>query len=230
MTEVELTISTKPNEPGTVRLVATLGIAGLLSGLILVFAFQFTAPIIAANKAKALREAVFKVVPTSTRLQEFKFVDGKFLDVVDKKSTKGEVIYAAYDDEGNFIGYAITGLGNGFQDTIKLLYGYDPTNRTVTGMHILDSKETPGLGDNIYKDPEFVEQFNHILVDPTIELIKGDAVSDNQIDAITGATISSKAVVKIINVAHSVWDERTKGPPPSYTNHEEVNETGGEQE
>ncbi len=216
MKEVELTCSVTAKEPSPIRLVLTLGIAGLISGFILVFVYQFTAPIIAANKAKALREAVFKVVPDSSYLQELHYVDGKLEKVGEAGAEPGQILYGAYGDDGGFMGYAIVGSGNGFQDTIRLLYGYDPVQRAVIGMHILDSKETPGLGDKIYKDPKFVSQFSHVNVDPVVELVKGGRTEDHHIDAITGATISSDAVVKIINGAHSDWDDKVKGTPPKY--------------
>ncbi|MBC8523087.1 FMN-binding protein [PVC group bacterium] len=234
MSEVELTISAKPNEPSSLRLVLTLGIAGMLSGLILVFVYQFTAPIIAANKARELRIGVLKVVPDSAVLEELTFVDGKLVENIDQNTPPSEIIYGAYTEDGVFKGFAIVGAGNGFQDTISLLYGYDPTTRLVTGMHILSSKETPGLGDKIFKDLDFVAQFEALAVDPIIESVKGGATSDNQIDAITGATISSNAVVKIINVAHEAWDEKTKGTPPAYTppppTSDELSEDGGTNE
>ena len=188
MKEVELTCSVTAKEPSPIRLVLTLGIAGLISGFILVFVYQFTAPIIAANKAKALREAVFKVVPDSSYLQELHYVDGKLEKVGEGGAEPGQILYGAYGDDGGFMGYAIVGSGNGFQDTIRLLYGYDPVQRAVIGMN----------------------------VDPVIELVKGGRTEDHHIDAITGATISSDAVVKIINGAHSDWDDKVKGTPPKY--------------
>ena len=216
MSEVELTVSSKPDDPSSLRLIITLGLAGLISGVILVFVYQFTAPIIAANKARELRLAVIKVVPNSSYLQELHYKDGKLVKVGEEGAEPGQILYGAYGDDGGFMGYAIVGSGNGFQDTIRLLYGYDPVDRAVVGMHILESKETPGLGDKIYKDPKFVSQFSHIDVDRVIELVKGGRTEDNQVDAITGATISSEAVVKIINSAHEKWDDKTKGDPPVF--------------
>ena len=216
MSEVELTVSAKPDDPSSLRLIITLGLAGLISGVILVFVDQFTAPIIAANKARELRLAVIKVVPNSSYLQELHYKDGKLVKVGEEGAEPGQILYGAYADDGGFMGYAIVGSGNGFQDTIRLLYGYDPVDRAVVGMHILESKETPGLGDKIYKDPKFVSQFSHIDVDRVIELVKGGRTEDNQVDAITGATISSEAVVKIINSAHAKWDDKTKGDPPVF--------------
>ncbi|EGV52918.1 FMN-binding protein [endosymbiont of Riftia pachyptila] len=103
----------------------------------------------------------------------------------------------------------MAGEGPGFQDTIKLLYGYLPEQRKIVGMEILDSRETPGLGDKIFKDKDFVANFDGLAVDPQIKAVKkGSKSAPYEIDAITGATISSKAVVRIINGAHAKWDKR----------------------
>ena len=75
-------------------------------------------------------------------------------------------------------------------------------------MKVLESRETPGLGDKIYKDAKFVAEFRELVVDPVIELIKGHGERANQVDAITGATISSRAVVKILNQTNTVWRPR----------------------
>jgi Na+-translocating ferredoxin:NAD+ oxidoreductase subunit G len=111
-----------------------------------------------------------------------------------------EDVYAALDASGKPVGYALAGQGPGFQDTIRLIYGYDPARRTVTGLEILDSRETPGLGDKIFKDQAFVDTFKALTIDPEIKLVKPKTrAATNEVDAITGATISSRAVVKIIN-------------------------------
>ena len=123
-----------------------------------------------------------------------------------------ESIYAGYAVDGSFLGYAVPGDGPGYQDTIGLLYGYDPARRRVIGMRILESRETPGLGDRIYKDQDFVSAFLDLATEPEIELVKDGATADNQVDAITGATISSRAVVRIINDANGEWLERLFKP------------------
>ena len=76
-------------------------------------------------------------------------------------------------------------------------------------MEVLESRETPGLGDKIYKDAEFVRAFSALSIEPEIMAVKkGTSSMPNEIDAITGATISSKAVVRIINEAHAAWSEK----------------------
>jgi electron transport complex protein RnfG len=122
-------------------------------------------------------------------------------------------IYAAYDEAGVFRGYAIPAEGSGFQDTIALIFGFDPAKRVIVGMQVLESRETPGLGDKIAKDPVFVSNFDALEVTPEIRLVKNGAKSAaNEVDSITGATISSKAVVRILNDAASAWLARLPEP------------------
>jgi electron transport complex protein RnfG len=121
-------------------------------------------------------------------------------------------VYAGYRDDA-LVGYAIAGEGAGFQDTIRLLFGYEPHGRRVIGLAILESRETPGLGDRIYKDPVFVAAFEDLAVEPTIELVQDGAQAPHQVDAISGATISSRAVVRIINDARETWVPRLSDSP-----------------
>jgi electron transport complex protein RnfG len=208
----------RATEPSSARLVATLGLAGLLSGLIIVSAYEATLPRIEAYKARVLREAVFKVLPGVERMQRLVYRDGRL--VPNEAEAKGEeAVFAGYDAQGRLVGYAIPAEGPGFQDLIRLLYGYRPETREVTGMEVLESRETPGLGDKIYKDAHFVANFDGLAVDPEIRAVKkGKKAAPNEIDAITGATISSKAVVRIMNAANAIWLERLPAPeadPPA---------------
>ena len=193
------------------RLVLTLALAGLLSGLLLVAVYEVTLGPITANREAALRSAVLEVIPGSTAMQPLVYRDGTFTPVA-KPDPADEVIYAGYDDAGAFLGYAITGDGPGFQDIIALIYGYSPEKRTTTGLYILESRETPGLGDKIFKDQVWVDAFRTLAVDPELEAVKDGAATPNEVDAITGATISSVAVVKIINAANAVWLDRLPEP------------------
>lgn len=200
-----MTIESKPSEPSGLRLVFVLAFAGLLSGLTIVGAYEATLPIITANNQRALERAVFKVVPGSEKLQGLIVAEGS-VEPAGEDPDERPSVYAAYDADGRFVGYAIACEGPGFQDTIRLLYGYDPTTRRITGMEVLESRETPGLGDKITKDAHFRANFKALVVDPQIVVVKnGEKTQDNQVDAITGATISSKAVVKILNTSNGRW-------------------------
>lgn len=211
-----------PPEPSSLRLIATLGVAGLLSGLALVGVYILTLPTIESNKAAALQAAVFEVVPGSTRMQ--KLIPGGDSMVVTSTDDETPGLYATYDAEGAFKGYAIQAEGPGFQDKIALIYGYDPQKQRIIGMRVLESKETPGLGDKIIKDMGFVGQFDDLAVEPEILPMKaGEGTEAHHVDCITGATISSKAVIKIINQSDATWLGQL--PPPGS---EPALEQGGE--
>ena len=200
------------SSPGSLRLVLTLAIAGLVSGVAIIGIYESTLPTITANKARELREAVFKVLPGVSLMQALVYRDGKLI-VVGKPEKDEPVVYGGYGQQGEFVGYAIPAAGPGFQDTIAILYGYTPDRKLVVGMEVLESRETPGLGDKIYKDAEFVAEFSALSVEPEIVTVKkGTGSQPNEVDAITGATISSKAIVRIINETHTAWGEQL--PPP----------------
>jgi electron transport complex protein RnfG len=215
---VELTIGRQSEEPSSIRLVATLAVAGMLSGFLLATTYQTTKPIIDANKAREMRQGVLKVVPGSEVVQKLALRDGALVAVDESEKIAEPFLFAAYDGAGAFRGYGIVNEGAGFQDQIRLLYGYDPVRERVVGMHILSSRETPGLGDKIFKDAEFVGNFGDLATGPEIVVVKDGRDTENEVDAITGATISSKAVVRIINEANAFWVEKLPAPgtePPA---------------
>jgi electron transport complex protein RnfG len=99
----------------------------------------------------------------------------------------------------------------GFADVIKVIYGYDPNREKVVGFYVLESKETPGLGDLIEKDPAFLANFDSLDValsedknsvkNPVITVKNGQKKNAYEVDGITGATISSRAIGKALNTS-----------------------------
>jgi electron transport complex protein RnfG len=215
------------SEPSSARLILTLSLAGLISGLILVGAYELTLPRILANQARDLREAVFKVLPGVERFDTLAFIDGNLQPLEEDAEEDVETVYAGYDNQDQFVGYAIRGEGVGFQDAIVLIYGFEPKERVVVGMEVLDSKETPGLGDKIIKDQTFKDNFTALAIDPEVVPVPtGTRSSPNEVDTITGATISSKAVINIINTTNGQWLPRLSespesGAPPENNNRQE---------
>jgi len=202
------TNSLQKQEPSSRQLITSMAVAGFISGLIIITIYMLTFDTIKENKARELRQAVFKVLPDVSHMQKLHFIDNKLV-VVNSDGMDDDMIFAGYDKKGQFIGYAIQGKGPGFQDTIHVLFGYMTATAVTTGMEILDSRETPGLGDKIFKDMDFVGEFvNHLMAKPIKAVKKGTKSHDYEIDAITGATISSKAVVRIMNKAFAKWSER----------------------
>ncbi len=210
-------VPTSTSSPSSFRLASTLAVAGLISGVAIVAVYEATLPTITQNKAEELKAAVFKVLPTAVEMRKYQFdPDNGTLQIRTEKGSDEWTLYGGYAANGEFSGYAIPSAGPGFQDTIALLYGYLPQPRKVVGMEILESRETPGLGDKIYKDAYFVSNFHSLSIDPEIVVVKkGLRSAENEVDAITGATISSKAVVRIINEGNQRWLTRipTDGVP-----------------
>jgi len=214
MSEIPVDFPTKQQEPTSTRLIVSMAVSGLFSGLIIIAIYLVTFDTIKENKARELKEAVFRVLPKVTQMSQLRLESDKVVDYAGDPDEN--TLYAGFTETGQFVGYALTGSGAGFQDTIKVIYGYQPDKERVVGMWILDSRETPGLGDKIYKDAAFVGNFDALSIRPTIKVVKkGTKTKNSEVDAITGATISSKAVVRIINKANDKWLPFLPVNPPS---------------
>jgi len=211
MSEEVKHIEEEVKEPSSFRLIFTLGVAGFLSGLILVSAYLFTKPIIAKNKAEALRAAIFEVLSNTATFKTL-VPDGDGLREAGEKEEVGqEAVYLGFNAQGEMTGFAISGEEGGYQDIISAIYGFDPNDEVIIGFKVLDSKETPGLGDKIIKDADFQANFMALKIDPEIEAVKkGEKKSPNQVEAISGATISSKAIVRLLNKSNTTWQARIK--------------------
>jgi len=196
-----------PQTPGF-RMIRTLGAIAMLSGLLVVLVFQWTKPIIAENQRIAIENAVFKVVPGATRRVDYVLGSSGVAGPSDVDAV-GETLYAAFDNQGSLKGVALAAGAQGYQDIVKLLYGYDPHCGCVRGIKILKMTETPGLGDKIAFDPEFLENFVALdaslnsagdgLAHPIKAVKHGKKQHDWEVDAISGATISSVAVAKALD-------------------------------
>jgi Na+-translocating ferredoxin:NAD+ oxidoreductase subunit G len=184
------------------RLLATLGGAGMVSGLLIVLVFGATLPTIEANKAVRLEAAIREVLRAPDRYVALYVVGGALTaePPPGSESRRLERVFVGYRGDDP-VGFAIMAGEPGFQDVIGLIFGYDPRTRQVLGMKVLETKETPGLGDKIEKDP-FMSQF--VGADtPLVGVKTKDPASKDrrQIQLVTGATISSRTVIRAINNA-----------------------------
>lgn len=191
---------------------------GLICSLVIVSMYEYTAPIIRKNQAAALRQAIFTIFPLAQTYTAFYLnAEGQFKRMTDESDT-GASVYACYDQGQRLLGYAIEAQGMGYQDTIRLLYGYAPKQSAIVGMVVLESRETPGLGARIASDPDFLRNFRQLdvrlaadgskLAHP-IEVVPADqAPKPWQIDAISGATVSSRVVGRIVEQSARFWVPR----------------------
>ncbi|WP_428623646.1 RnfABCDGE type electron transport complex subunit G [Sedimenticola sp.] len=185
-------------------LIRTLGLIALVSGLLVVLVFEWTKPAIEQNKREMIERAVFQVVPGATQRRDFVVTANGIARTGD-----GITVYAAYDDDNKLRGIAAEAAAQGYQDVIRLLYGYNPECQCITGIRVLKLSETPGLGDKIITDADFVANFNALdasvnasmsaLANAIVTVKHGRKQNPWEIDAISGATISSKAVGKALN-------------------------------
>jgi electron transport complex protein RnfG len=200
-------------EPSSTRLIATLGVIGFLSGLILVGIYLATLPAIEAHKVAVLNQAILQVLPGATTYQTLELKAGALVaaDTSQTKSQKSGAtappkIYLGFSSAGSMVGFAIQSSEPGFGDLIVAIFGYSPAEKYVVGYQVLESKETPGLGDKIYKNEAFVASFNSLATEPLPELVKhGEKSKPNEIEAITGATISSRAVTRLVQNGINTW-------------------------
>jgi electron transport complex protein RnfG len=192
-------------------MVLVMGMVGLIASVLLVGTYQLTAPYIARNRAAALERAIFDVIPDAQAKVTFAVTEDGGLEPTSDGTGTGtsDLIYAGYDSTGTLKGVAIEGSGQGFQDVLGLIFGYSPDCKCVTGMTVLETKETPGLGDKIEKDPAFLSNIASLdvslkpdgssLAHPVEVVKKGQREQPWQLEAISGATISSTAVGRIID-------------------------------
>jgi len=189
------------------QLIRALGGIAMLSGFLVALVFQLTKPVIAENKRLAIEQAVLQVVPNATGYQQFTL--GEQGITMENNQQEGVPVYAAYSASGELSGIVLEGSAAGYAGKITLLYGYDPVCQCIRGIKVLKMVETPGLGDKIVTDQKFVANFDALdarlasdqmqLANPIVTVKAGTKQLAWEIDAITGATISSKAVGKALN-------------------------------
>jgi electron transport complex protein RnfG len=199
MSEQKLPMAT-PVQPSTsaVRLIATLAFAGAVAGMAIVVVFAWAKPRIEAHQAMVLAQAITEVLGGPARYETIYIQDGR-LTPQPADTTGLDRVYVGYDEADQPVGVAMVAEEAGFQDIIRLIFGYDPASGDVLGMKVLESKETPGLGDKIEKDSSFVGEFDDVGT-PLVGVKPDRASGDHaEVVMITGATISSRAIINIIN-------------------------------
>ncbi|MBS3977023.1 MAG: RnfABCDGE type electron transport complex subunit G [Syntrophomonadaceae bacterium] len=165
-----------------IRLVLVLGLVGFISGGALGAFYKYTAPIVEARQMQEVAEGLKAVVPDAKRFEK--------MDTAPPE-VQG-TLFKAFDDAGKTLGIVFETIAKGFVGDIKLLIGIEPENKKVISIKILGHQETPGVGTRI-EEPGFLGQF------------KGKSILDNfqigqDIDALSGATVSAKAVAKAVGL------------------------------
>ena len=171
----------------------------VVSGGVLGLVYNATKDPIAAAETAKKTEAIKNVLPEFNELKET-MVKSALEDV--------EIpFYLAYDANNNFIGAAVeTFTSKGFSGNISLMVGI-LADGTVNNISVLQHAETPGLGSKM-SEPSFKDQFNNKNTTSFNFNVKKDG---GDVDAITAATISSRAFCDAVNRALSTFENNKGG-------------------
>lgn len=181
------------------RMVVTLAVAGAVAGAAIVTVFSWADPLIKANQAARLSGAITEVLGGAERYETVFLDGGAFTKEPQADTANLDRVYVGYDAAGAPHGVAIVTEASGFADVVRVIFGYDPASGDLLGMKVLENKETPGLGDKIEKDSAFVREFAEVGT-PLLGVKKDRATGTHEeVVMITGATISSRTVVDMIN-------------------------------
>lgn len=184
------------NAKQMIRLMATVS---LLCGLLIVGTEINTARRIRHNQEVLLRESVAHLLPGIEKQIIYGIEPSGKLTILPNVEAAGPRFFAGYDASGKLLGVVIEASERGYADVISAMYRYSPDTHSITGFQVIDMKETPGLGNKIATDLPFLENFKNLDATHPINTVKHGAKKNPwEIDAISGATISSRAVGRML--------------------------------
>lgn len=181
------------------KLGGILLIITMISGLLLGFANDLTKEAILEN-SKISKEDLNYIMPSAERIQD------TTIEINSDDSIKE--IYEAMSGE-QVIGYVMKVTSKGFHGAVDFVVGISNEDK-VTGIKVLSHSETPGLGAKIAEE-KFTERFKDKPATDYLEVVKVTPNKDTEVEAISGATTSSKASVNAVNEAITFYLEKIKG-------------------
>jgi len=181
------------------QMIRLLGIVSLLCGALIVATERGTFARIHRNQETIMRDSVARLLPGIQKQIVYGIGPDGGLTILAGADASTHRFFAGYDASGNFLGVVIEASERGYADVISAMYAYAPDSQTITGFQVIDMKETPGLGNKISSDPGFLDNFRHLDATHPITAVKhGSKKNAWEIDAISGATISSRAVGRML--------------------------------
>lgn len=168
---------------------AALLVICLVATALLAFTNSVTAKKILENSALKENSSRALVLPEATEFSEV-------------KTLENGVTWCVGTKDSNEVGYVFTSGAKGYGGTVSVMVGIDKDG-VITGIEILSHDETPGLGANSTK-PEFKDRFKGKSGTLTVDKTSNDG---QNVQAITAATITSKAVVSAVNAATEAFGQ-----------------------
>ncbi|RKD33192.1 RnfABCDGE type electron transport complex subunit G [Thermohalobacter berrensis] len=157
---------------------------------------------IEAVEAKASEVARKEVLPEA---ENFKTLEEEKLNEILNGNEKVLEVYAGYKGE-NIVGYAIKTATPGYGGNVEVITGIS-TEGKITGIKVVKHQETPGLGANA-TSAEFQNQYKDMNTSKEITVVKTQPSNENEIQALTGATITSDAVTNGVNIARELFNNK----------------------
>jgi len=181
----------------------------LIAGLILGFVYELTKEPIRLQEENAIKQACAAVF---SEAEEFVLTDyvpsSQVLEELNETGVKSGTVYETYDGSKELLGYVIEVTSTqGYGGNIVLYLGVTVDGQ-VNDISILEISETPGLG--MRAEEVLVPQFHDKPV-TLFRYTKSGSQADSEIDAISGATITTKAVVNAVNGGLRIYDELMQG-------------------
>lgn len=180
------------------KLGVTLFVICAVAALVLGITNNITSPVIEERNIQASNKSRQIVLSDA---EEFKQLEGMNSDIVVEvyEGLKG----------GDVIGYTIKTSPKGYGGAVEVMVGIS-TDGKITGVDIGNHSETPGLGSKA-SEPAFKDQYLDKGVANSLLVVKGSVNNDNEISAISGATITSNGVTSGVNAAMKIYNEKLSG-------------------
>ncbi len=185
-----------------IKLGLILFIITAIAATLLAFANDATSELIAQVQEQESNKARQEVLPSA---EKFTLLNESELNAIVLENNRIKEIYIGKNSADELVGYTIKTTASGYGGNIEVITGIS-ADGNVTGMKVVSHSETPGLGANAAK-PEFQAQFVGKSTSSNISVVKS-APSDSEIQAISGATITSKAVSNGVNIAIDVFNSK----------------------
>lgn len=185
-------------------MIRTLTVVSLLCGLIIVVTDVNTRARIRRNQETIMQESIAQLLPGVQKQVTYQIESSGDLTVASGLQGEGRRLFAGYDAGGRLMGVVMEASDRGYADVISALYAYDPDRKVITGFKVVDMRETPGLGSRIQSDPDFNANFKELDASeehPITTVKHGTKKNAWEIDAISGATISSRAVGRALQAS-----------------------------
>jgi electron transport complex protein RnfG len=182
-------------------MIKVLGAVSLICGVLIVGTHISTLGRIRHNREIIMRESVEQLLPGIQKQVIYGIQASGDLTILPGVESEGPRLFAGYDASGALLGIVIETSDRGYADVISAMYAYSPEKQVITGFKVVEMRETPGLGDKISSDPGFLENFKNLeakLLHAIAVVKHGTKKNPWEIDAISGATVSSRAVGRML--------------------------------